>query len=268
MHNYNHGRFTSPDPLMASAQRINPQTFNRYSYVTNNPLNYIDPSGMLGCPPDKPNCESTTSDFTAENPCDMGTAGCNRINVGEVTVYIGAAITATSQIVETTVTQISTQIAPRVVERLPSVSSFAGVGVRMLSAPGIILGAPATANPQECPPSSCPYGTLAQQQERANAGSTVIPATTTADPPATSRSVVVTHYTDLAGVRAITSSGGVLRACTYVTLPSEIPTGASAPQIEQRLEIIPGRGDYSITFSTPDSNLAVPSNGATTSGGV
>ncbi len=47
MHNYNHGRFTSPDPLIASAISENPQTWNRYSYVVNNPLNLIDPSGMI-----------------------------------------------------------------------------------------------------------------------------------------------------------------------------------------------------------------------------
>lgn len=49
-----HGRFTSPDPMMASASKSNPQTFNRYSYVMNDPLNISDPSGL--CPPvdDKP----------------------------------------------------------------------------------------------------------------------------------------------------------------------------------------------------------------------
>lgn len=46
-----YGRFSSPDPLMASARRSNPQTFNRYSYVTNNPLNLIDPLGLDGCDP-------------------------------------------------------------------------------------------------------------------------------------------------------------------------------------------------------------------------
>jgi RHS repeat-associated protein len=40
------GRFTSPDPLMASAKASNPQTWNRYSYVLNNPLRYFDPDGM------------------------------------------------------------------------------------------------------------------------------------------------------------------------------------------------------------------------------
>jgi RHS repeat-associated protein len=40
------GRFTSPDPLMASAHVVNPQTWNRYTYALNNPLSYVDPDGM------------------------------------------------------------------------------------------------------------------------------------------------------------------------------------------------------------------------------
>ena len=39
------GRFISPDTLVQSI--ANPQTLNRYSYVTNNPLKYADPSGHL-----------------------------------------------------------------------------------------------------------------------------------------------------------------------------------------------------------------------------
>jgi RHS repeat-associated protein len=41
------GRFTSTDPLPASASIAGPQTFNRYAYVTNNPLNFTDPTGMM-----------------------------------------------------------------------------------------------------------------------------------------------------------------------------------------------------------------------------
>ncbi len=40
------GRFTSVDPLMASAHVVNPQTWNRYSYSLNNPLAYTDPDGL------------------------------------------------------------------------------------------------------------------------------------------------------------------------------------------------------------------------------
>ena len=40
------GRFTSVDPLGASADIGSPQSFNRYSYVQNMPLTAIDPTGM------------------------------------------------------------------------------------------------------------------------------------------------------------------------------------------------------------------------------
>ena len=40
------GRFTTPDPLMASAEASDPQTWNRYSYALNNPLKFVDPDGL------------------------------------------------------------------------------------------------------------------------------------------------------------------------------------------------------------------------------
>src|SRR4029077_11424826 len=40
------GRFMSPDPDSAGADSGNPQTWNGYSYVTNNPLNSTDPDGL------------------------------------------------------------------------------------------------------------------------------------------------------------------------------------------------------------------------------
>lgn len=42
------GRFITPDPLLASGLTTQPQTWNRYSYVTNNPLIYTDPTGLFG----------------------------------------------------------------------------------------------------------------------------------------------------------------------------------------------------------------------------
>ena len=41
------GRWTSPDPYIGSASIGNPQSFNRYSYVSNQPTNFIDPSGLF-----------------------------------------------------------------------------------------------------------------------------------------------------------------------------------------------------------------------------
>ena len=40
------GRFTSPDPTLLSVNGFNPQTWNRYTYVLNNPLAFIDPDGL------------------------------------------------------------------------------------------------------------------------------------------------------------------------------------------------------------------------------
>jgi len=41
------GRFTSPDPIWVTAARmLDPQRLNLYSYTRNNPLKYIDPTGL------------------------------------------------------------------------------------------------------------------------------------------------------------------------------------------------------------------------------
>lgn len=47
---YNHGRFTSADPMRESAKADAPQTWNRFSYVVNNPFKYIDPTGKCTAP--------------------------------------------------------------------------------------------------------------------------------------------------------------------------------------------------------------------------
>lgn len=49
MYQNKHGRFTAPDPLLASASPANPQTFNRYTYTGNNPVNLTDPIGLDWC---------------------------------------------------------------------------------------------------------------------------------------------------------------------------------------------------------------------------
>jgi RHS repeat-associated protein len=47
------GRFTSADPMELSARMGNPQTWNRYSYVSNQPTRLIDPFGYQQKPPEK-----------------------------------------------------------------------------------------------------------------------------------------------------------------------------------------------------------------------
>jgi hypothetical protein len=47
MRRYNrwHSRFDQPDPFDGAYDLTNPQSFNRYSYVSNDPVNFVDPSG-------------------------------------------------------------------------------------------------------------------------------------------------------------------------------------------------------------------------------
>jgi RHS repeat-associated protein len=40
------GRFTTVDPILTSARKNAPQTWNRYAYVLNNPLRFVDPDGL------------------------------------------------------------------------------------------------------------------------------------------------------------------------------------------------------------------------------
>jgi RHS repeat-associated protein len=46
----NYGRWLSPDPGdLAAADPTNPQSWNRYAYVLDNPVNVVDPRGLDGC---------------------------------------------------------------------------------------------------------------------------------------------------------------------------------------------------------------------------
>jgi RHS repeat-associated protein len=52
------GRFLSPDPYSSSAGPADPPSWNRYSYTSNDPINFVDPHGLYessadgGLPPD------------------------------------------------------------------------------------------------------------------------------------------------------------------------------------------------------------------------
>jgi RHS repeat-associated protein len=61
------GRFMSPDPLYVDLRRLSdPQQINLYSYVRNNPLKFIDPTGLyLYCNGSQENCEGYTNRLQA-----------------------------------------------------------------------------------------------------------------------------------------------------------------------------------------------------------
>ena len=60
------GRFSSPDPLSGSTR--NPQSLNKYTYVLDNPVNYVDPLGM-DC--QEPTQDSTCTSMNGDGAPDM-----------------------------------------------------------------------------------------------------------------------------------------------------------------------------------------------------
>jgi len=63
MFSHNRARFMQPDPLgLGAADMTAPQTLNQYSYVQNDPVNFVDPSGLLAifCTPDTMTCDPNT----------------------------------------------------------------------------------------------------------------------------------------------------------------------------------------------------------------
>ncbi|MBK8147632.1 MAG: RHS repeat-associated core domain-containing protein [Acidobacteria bacterium] len=68
-YNTAHGRFTSVDPLTASATIRDPQSFNRYSYVLNSPYKFTDPLGLI---PGFVNNSGGSYCSAAASNCDFG----------------------------------------------------------------------------------------------------------------------------------------------------------------------------------------------------
>jgi RHS repeat-associated protein len=61
------GRFMSPDPGHVGADPSNPQSWNGYVYVINDPVNFVDPNGL--CRWSAPDGSSGTVDDGFDGPC-------------------------------------------------------------------------------------------------------------------------------------------------------------------------------------------------------
>jgi RHS repeat-associated protein len=67
-YNPNLGRFLSIDPALDTKKAsTNPQMWNRYAYVSNNPMNRIDPDGRCEQAPNSPPCSDLTIQVRAPN---------------------------------------------------------------------------------------------------------------------------------------------------------------------------------------------------------
>ena len=63
------GRFISPDTIVPNPQ--NPQSYNRYSYVLNSPMNYTDPTGhrpTSGCEYENCDLGASSNDYLWQQP--------------------------------------------------------------------------------------------------------------------------------------------------------------------------------------------------------
>jgi RHS repeat-associated protein len=84
-------RFQSADPYQPSSYLVNPQGWNRYSYVENDPIHNVDPSGLLASVtdpdnPDSGSCGDSTPPEPVASKCDIdaGISGRPRSGISPV----------------------------------------------------------------------------------------------------------------------------------------------------------------------------------------
>lgn len=77
------GRWPSPDPAgLDAVDPSNPQTWDRYAYVLNDPVDVVDPSGMEPCPPD-------TATSVCVSAGDGGSSSTSPGSSGDGDGYVG-----------------------------------------------------------------------------------------------------------------------------------------------------------------------------------
>ncbi|GEM_PF-2728834 len=199
------GRFISADTIVQSP--ANPQTMNRYAYVTNNPLRYIDPSGMVSFSPapDPPanviseppwfigvgDTTTNTSTATAQTPSgpvtinrETSTTTWPTTPAGTVTAATGVTTVTTSGGTVTTITQTTSgpgdesttgtspapsQMVKDAVAASPLSSMYTGVGALLGSQAGVtpFAGPNNTVIYENVPPGSRPFELLEALNARA-----------------------------------------------------------------------------------------------------
>ena len=91
------GRWMSPDPYSGSYHWRNPQSFNRYTYALNNPLAFMDPSGLdlePWCDEAGENCDSGS--YESDENYGGGDTGCADGGACIVDAGAGGSVTVTA----------------------------------------------------------------------------------------------------------------------------------------------------------------------------
>jgi RHS repeat-associated protein len=74
------GRFTSADPMGIMEQKVlDPQQWNMYAYVRNNPLRLVDPTGMYTCQGNKDQCRRVESAYNEIKAAAAKNTGLNKV---------------------------------------------------------------------------------------------------------------------------------------------------------------------------------------------
>jgi RHS repeat-associated protein len=84
MRRYNRywGRFDQPDPYDGSYDATNPQSFNRYAYVQNDPVNFVDPSGLNLAAPGSTSCFGSDVAYYLDGVLTDGRTVCSVLQSG------------------------------------------------------------------------------------------------------------------------------------------------------------------------------------------
>jgi RHS repeat-associated protein len=113
VYDYRLGRFLTVDPVIGDP--ANSQSINPYSYVGNNPLNLIDPTGYSACDPDTSSAFSQCENHTMNGPGPFNVAATNQKEMaknGSSTTCGGApANSSNAPTVVNGVSQVSTKAA-------------------------------------------------------------------------------------------------------------------------------------------------------------